>query len=290
MIIISYVKRVIGNFAYELLKRFGPDKIYLGFVYKTRFGYWPSFKHPKTFNEKIQCLKLYDHNPLYTVCADKYLVRNYVKDKIGEQYLVKLYHVFKSPEDIDLSILPDKFVLKLNTGSKGNIICHDKSVINEAEIKEFFREFYNQEFYKRYREYHYKNIRKTIICEQLLVNDNGQPLFDYKFFCFNGEPYIIMVELGESFGGKRNIYNVDWSRHRGYITNPQDYEYEVPQPDNYEEMLDVVRALSAGFKHVRVDLYLVNGLIYFGELTFTSAGGFLPFSDYEFDLEMGEKF
>lgn len=284
------IKNVIAGLVMGYLRQFGPDKAYLSLIHWMRFRRWPSYTHPKTFNEKLQCVKLYDRNPLFTICADKYLVRDFVKERVGEKYLVKLYAVFDTPEDLTLNNLPTKFALKVNTGSKGNILCHDKEKLNLEEAKQLFKDAYKLEFYKRYREYHYRDIKKKIICEELLENTDGTPLFDWKFFCFNGEPYILMVELGEKYEGRRNIYNMDWTRHDGCITNPQDFEYEVPRPDNFDEMLNVVRKLAAGFNHVRVDLYYVNKNIYFGELTFTSAGGFLPFSSYEFDLEMGNQF
>lgn len=288
--IILSIKNVIGDFITWLLKHFAPAKMYLSWIYWLSFHYFPDFKHPKTFNEKIQCLKLYDHNPLYTLCADKLLVRDYVKDKIGQKYLIKLLAVFEKPEDISLSQLPDKFAMKLNTGSSCNIICKDKSSLVEEEVIRKFTKWYKLKFYKRFKEIHYKPIKKRIICEELLENANGEPIFDWKFFCFNGEPYILMVDMGEAMNGCRNIYNMDWTRHTGYITHPQNYDYEVKKPDNFEEMLAVVRKLAADFYEVRVDLYLVNGTIYFGELTFTSGGGFLPFSNYEFDLELGKLF
>lgn len=280
------IKSFVFDKLLSLLKKLGCKKAYLALIYKSRFKYFPSFKHPKTFNEKLQCLKLYDHNPLYTICADKLLVRDYVKEKIGDGYLIPLLAVFNTPDDINLEQLPQEFAMKLNTGSSCNIICKNKKELNEAEVKEKFKAWYEFEFYKRYLEVHYKPIVKKIICEELLKNDSGLPIFDWKFFCFNGEPYILMVDMGEY----RNIYNMDWSRHSGYITHPQNYNYEVEKPDDFEEMLSIVRKLAADFYEVRVDLYLVNGKIYFGELTFTSGGGFLPFSSHEFDLEMGNQF
>lgn len=284
------IKNIIGDFITWVLKNFAPSKIYLSWIYWLSFHYFPNFKNPKTFNEKLQCIKLYDHNPLYTKCADKLLVRDYVREKIGDKYLINLMAVFERPEDIDLDLLPDKFAMKLNTGSSCNIICKDKSKLIETDIKKQFTKWYKFKFYKRYKEVHYKPIVKRIICEELLENHNGDPIFDWKFFCFNGEPYILMVDMGESHSGCRNIYNMDWTRHPGYITHPQDYNFEVEKPSKFDEMIDVVRKLAADFYEVRVDLYLVNNVIYFGELTFTSGGGFLPFSSYEFDLEMGKQF
>lgn len=284
------IKKYISQLILFSLKVMGFRKAYLSVIYKLRFGYYPSFSHPKTFNEKIQCLKLYDHNPLYTLCADKLLVRDYVKEKIGEDHLIPLLAVFNKPDDIDFGILPKQFAMKLNTGSSCNIICTDKNKLNEGEVKQKFKEWYKFEFYKRYMEVHYKPIIKKIICEELLRNSSGLPIFDWKFFCFNGEPYILMVDMGEAMDSCRNIYNMDWTRHSGYITHPQDYNYEIEKPENFDEMLALVRKLAADFYEVRVDLYLVDGIIFFGELTFTSGGGYLPFSSYEFDLEMGKQF
>lgn len=286
----SKIKGCIFDGILFILRNFAPSSIYLRFIFYRILGYKLDLKNPKTFNEKIQWIKLKDHNPLYTFCADKYKVREFVKEKIGVEYLINLIKVYSLPKEINLSDLPNEFVLKLNTGSSCNIICKDKNELNEKIVKEQFTTWMRDDFfYKRYKEFHYKGIDKKIICEELLKNQNGEPLFDYKFYCFNGEPYIIMVELGATYSMHRNIYNPDWSRHSGFITNPQD-DYEVQKPVKLKEMLDLSRKLSNGFKEVRVDFYYVDNHIYFGELTFTSGAGFSKFSSYEFDLELGNQF
>lgn len=287
---ISKVKDVTFDGVLFLLRTFAPSSIYLKFIFKRFLGYPLNLNNPKTFNEKIQWIKLYDKNPLYTLYADKYRVREYVKKTIGDKYLVKLVKVYSCPSEIKLSDLPNAFAMKLNTGSSCNLICKDKNKLVESDVKRKFTLWMNDNsYYKRYKEYHYKGIEKKIICEELLANNDGSPLFDYKFYCFNGEPYIIMVELGETFSMHRNIYNIDWTRHQGYITNPQD-EYEVEKPVKLDEMIELARKLSHNFKEVRVDFYYVNGSIYFGELTFTSGAGFSKFSSYDFDLELGQQF
>ena len=287
---LNVLKNIIFDGVLLLLRNFAPSSVYLSFIFPRILGYRLDLQNPKTFNEKIQWIKLKDKNPLYTLCADKYKVRDFVKARIGSVYLIKLIAVYNSPNEISLAELPDKFALKLNTGSSCNLICMNKSLLNEESVKKKFKKWMNNNsFYKRYKEFHYKNIEKKIICEELLENSNGQPLFDYKFYCFNGEPYIIMVEMGEAFNMHRNIYNLDWTRHSGYITNEQD-SFDVNKPEKLDEMIDLARKLAKGFKEVRVDFYYVNKQIYFGELTFTPAAGFSTFSSYEFDLELGEMF
>lgn len=286
----SRIKNALFDGVLFVLRTFAPSSLYLKFIFPRILGYKLDLDNPKTFNEKIQWIKLNDRNPLYTICADKYKVRAFVEEKIGVQYLINLLKVYNNPKEIDFSELPSQFAIKLNTGSSCNIICKDKYQLDENEVRTQFQKWMkDNSFFKRYKEIHYKGIEKKIICEELLKNTDGTPLFDYKFYCFNGEPYIIMVELGSEYSMHRNIYNIDWSRHPGYITNPQD-EYEVKKPEKLDEMIDLARKLSHGFKEVRVDFYYVNNNIYFGELTFTSGAGFSKFSSYEFDLELGQQF
>lgn len=280
----------IKNLGYEILiNRFMrycmPDSVYLKYVFKRQLGYKLNLNNPQTFSEKIQWIKLNDHNPLYTFCADKVLVRKYVKDKIGSEYLIPIVGIYDKVDDIEWSCMPNSFVLKLNTGSGYNYICHDKEYLDIDDVKNKFNKWTKEKFYKRHKEYHYKNIEKKILCECLLEDEN---LFDYKVFCFDGSPYIIMVELGENFQNHRNIYYTDWTRHEGWITFPQD-NIDIPQPVCLDELLNCARLLSKGFREVRVDFYIVKNKIYFGEMTFTSGAGFSVFSSYEFDLEMGQK-
>ena len=272
----------------KLFRNYAPDKFYLNFLYKRKYGYSIDWNNPKTFNEKLQWMKIYDHNPMYTVCADKVQVRKYVEDTIGKDYLIPLVGIYDNPEEIDVNILPTKFVLKLNTGAAYNIVCTDKNKITKNEIVNNYNKWMKEKFYLRYREYHYKPIVKKIVCEQFLENADGTPLFDYKVFCFDGEPYLIMVMLGEKYDNHRNLYNINWTRHSGYITAEQD-DFEVPEPMNLEEMLMCARKLSRGFKEVRVDFYIVNNKLYFGEMTFFSGAGFSQFSSYNFDLELGNR-
>lgn len=290
MMIYNKTKNIVYDAILFFLRTFTPSSTYLNFIFPRILGYKLNLHNPKTFNEKIQWLKLNDHNPLYTLYADKYCVREFVKSRIGEQYLITLLAVYNKPDEISLNELPSEFAIKLNTGSSCNIICKDKSMLNEKELKRKFSKWMKSNIhYKRYKEIHYKDIPKKIICEELLKNDNDTPLFDYKFYCFNGKPYLIMVELGEKYNMHRNIYYTDWTRHLGYITNPQD-DIELEKPRKLDVMLELATKLSEGFKEVRVDFYYVNDKIYFGEMTFTSGAGFSKFSSYEFDMELGKQF
>ncbi len=263
-----------------------PDSVYLKYKFKRQLGYSLNLKNPKTFSEKIQWIKLNDHNPLYTKYSDKVAVRDYVREKIGDAYLIPLIGVYNNPKEIEWESLPDKFVLKLNTGSGYNFICMNKKNIDIIEVEKMFTLWMKERFYQRHKEYHYRDIEKKILCEEYLEDDN---LFDYKVFCFNGKPYIIMVEMGEKYNNHRNIYYPDWTRHNGWITYQQD-SFEIPKPNCLREMLEKAEILAAGFKEVRVDFYIVKDQLYFGEMTFTSGAGFSVFSPYDFDLEMGNQF
>lgn len=263
-----------------------PDSVYLKYKFKRQLGYPLNLKNPKTFSEKIQWIKLNDHNPLYTTCSDKVAVREFVQNKIGKTYLIPIIGVYNNTREIDWGKLPDKFVLKLNTGSGYNLICKNKGNLDTKEVDKLFDAWMKEKFYQRHKEYHYRDIEKKILCEEYLEDET---LFDYKVFCFNGKPYIIMVEMGKQYSNHRNIYNPDWTRHEGWITFPQD-SFDIPKPECLQEMLDVASILSEGFKEVRVDFYIVKNKLYFGEMTFTSGAGFSVFSTYDFDLELGNQF
>lgn len=291
MELIRKAYRVIKEIGYSILingimKHCLPDTVYLKYYFRRQLGYSLNLKNPKTFSEKIQWIKLYDHNPLYTLCSDKAAVREVVGKKIGDQYLIPIIGIYQSVRDIDWEKLPEKFVLKMNTGSGYNFICRNKSDYCYEDIVTLFEKWYKEKFYQRHKEYHYKNIKKKIVCESLLEDTS---LFDYKVFCFYGIPYLIMVEMGEKYQNHRNLYYPTWERHTGWITKHQD-EFDIPRPSCLGEMLEKASILAEGFKEVRVDFYIVKGQLYFGEMTFTSGAGFSTFSSYDFDLEMGSQF
>lgn len=228
--------------------------------------------NPKTFNEKIQWLKLYDSTPMKTKLADKYLVREWVKETVGEKYLVKLLGVWDRFDDIDFTTLPDRFVLKANHASGWNIIVRDKASFNYIDAKKKFDLWMSRVYGYEGLELHYTNIPRKIIAEEYIAGLDGD-IFDYRFFCFNGEPKFLWVDVksGTPYH-ERNIYDVDWNL-LDYKVNYGNISDDVSKPENYSEMLDMARIMCKGFSFVRIDLYNIDGRIYFGEMTFTPQSG-----------------
>lgn len=237
-------------------------------------GYPLNIEEPATFNEKIQWLKLYDSTPIKTRLADKYLVRDWVKEKIGEQYLVPLLGVWDSFAEIDFESLPEQYVLKCVHGSGMNVIVRKEKPLDKKNAKkkiDYWMRFYYG--IGPMQEWHYRDIPHRIIAEQYMENISGD-LFDYKFYCFNGEPKYIQVIKGRNNDSQMAFYDLDWKdagfSHMYFGAMKQPAE----RPKQLEKAIELVRILSSGFSFVRVDLYLVgDNDIYFGEMTFTPASG-----------------
>lgn len=264
------------------------EKYILKKQFKWATGYKLNLDNPKSFNEKIQWLKLNYKNPLLTKCADKYAVREYVKEKIGEEYLIPLLGVWDSPDDIDFDALPNQFVLKVNWGSGQNIIVKDKSKLNIEEAKEKLRKWVKKEsnHYYDFLEWAYKDIQPKITCEKYIEQMDGK-LIDYKFFCNWGEPKFLFLGIDRYIDTKFNFYDLDWNllpvkNHYKVSTTP------IPKPKNYDKMLELSKKLSADFPFVRVDLFEIDEKIYFGELTFYHFNGTEPFEPVKWDYKFGD--
>lgn len=252
-------------------------------------GYFPKrpdFAKPKTFNEKIIHLKNYCKHPNAQLYTDKFLVRNFVSSAIGSQYLIPLIGVYKKASEIDFSALPEKFVLKANHGSGWNIICKDKSKLNIPNTIKLLNKWLGINYYDMGRDYTYKTIEPKIVAEILMETKNGGDLKDYKIFCFNGEPIYIQVDVDRSTNHTRAFFDLKWNR-MPFTTLYPFFEGSIDPPECLEEMIQVARKLSMGFIFLRVDLYEVNGKVYFGEMTFHHGGGFEPFIPAEYDAILG---
>lgn len=265
-----------------------PDKICLSISFKAYQGYFLDFDNPTTFNEKLQWLKLYDRNPIYTKLSDKFLVRDYIADKIGGKYLIPLLGVWNSPNEIDYRTLPEQFVLKCNHDSGSVVICTDKSKLDIAETNSKLLKGLHTDYYLKSREYNYKDIPRKIIAERLMHNNNNDELTDYKFFCFDGIPRFIQVDTGRFTNHVRNFYDTSWNFIDVRYGCKNSIVDVLPEPERLEEMLRLAHVLSEGFPHVRVDFYISNGEIYFGELTFHHGGGFMKLDPFEYDIEWGK--
>lgn len=276
------------------LKRFClnliPDKTYLKLKYKHKMGKKLDLENPQTFNEKMQWLKLYDRNPLYTKLVDKYEVREYIKEKIGEEYLIPLLGVYDNFDDIDFAKLPNQFVIKCTHDSGGLVVCRDKQKLDLKKAKVKINKCLKNNFYYYNREWPYKNVKPRIIIEKYMEDTNSKELVDYKFFCFNGQPKFIYVSEGleNHETAKISFVNMEFEREKFKRTDYKDFETIPSRPKNFEEMKEISKILSHDVRFLRVDLYEINGKVYFGELTFTPCAGFLPFEPKEYDKIIGE--
>ena len=284
-IMLSENKKHTENFKYLGRYRLDLENFYKKIMHKPL-----NLNNPQTFNEKIQWLKLYDSTPIKTQLADKYLVRDWVKEKIGEKYLIPLLGVYDKFEDIDFYKLPKQFVIKCNHGCGFNIIVKDKSKLNLADTKEKLDKWLNTNFAFQYGyELHYRDIKPKIIIEQYIENkgSNGD-LYDYKFWCFNGKvKYIQFLSERNLDGLKMAFYDRNWIKQHFVYSYPLD-EKIIKKPNNLKEMIQLAETLSKDFNHVRVDFYrLDNGHIYFGEMTFTSASGLCKWNDEKINKYFG---
>jgi hypothetical protein len=267
---------------------FIPDSIYLKIQYRLRCKKRLNINSPKTFNEKIQWLKLYDRKPEYTQMVDKYEVRKYIADKIGEEYLIPLLGIWDKPDNINFEKLPKQFVLKCTHDSGGIIICKDNEILDIKKVKEKLNRLLKRNYYYGGREYPYKNIKARIIAEKYMVDESGVELKDYKIQCFNGEPKIIQVDFNRfSEQHQRNFYSIDWVYQPFSLLYPTYPEKIIPRPQSLDLMLSLAQELSQSIPYVRVDLYSIEKKIYFGELTFHHGSGYEKFDPPEWNTILG---
>lgn len=284
----------------NILNRFGtwlPDKLFLKVKFYLSMGYNLNLKNPKTFQEKIQWLKLYYRRPEFTQMVDKLAVKDYVSKLIGEQYIIPILGIWEKPEDIDYNSLPEKFVLKTTHGGGGSgvIVCRDKSKLDIYTTKEKLQKSLHSDIYKKYREWPYKNVQRRIIAEHFLENSGKADLIDYKIFCFHGEPRYIQVIQDRKSEETIDFFDMEWNHMEFIGLNPigpnpkaQNATIRPEKPVNLEEMIDIARKLSEGIVFVRVDLYNINSKIYFGELTFYPASGIGKITPKEWSLKLGD--
>ncbi|RBP42239.1 ATP-grasp fold amidoligase family protein [Garciella nitratireducens] len=265
-----------------------PDSLYLKIKYRLIIGKKLNLKKAQTFNEKLQWLKLYDRNPLYTKLVDKYEVRKHIAETIGEEHLIPLLGIYDSFEEINFDDLPNQFVLKPNHTSGDIYICKDKSKINYVELKKKVDSWLKRNYYWIHREWPYKNIKPRIICEKYMVDESGMELKDYKFMCFNGEVKCLFVCLNRNSQEGLNVdfYDMGW--------NPMPFERHykrsgklISKPKTFDKMVHFSKILSRNIPFVRVDFYEVNGHLYFGELTFYPGSGFEEFTPEKYDYILG---
>lgn len=282
-----YIPQKIWN-KYRIIRnnRFS-DKELIQIKYKEFLSKNVNFENPKLFTEKIQWLKLNDRRVIYTLCADKYLVRNYVEEKIGSNYLIPLFFMTENYKNINQKELPDyPTIIKTTHDSGGTFIIQDKKTYDFKILQKKLAQRLKNNFYYLNREWEYKNVKPRIIVEKLLKDDSGnKQLNDYKIHCFHGKPMFIQTIFDRGVETKEDWYDTDWNLLDVYYFSP--FKKNVEKPKLLEELLSVAEKLSQEFVYVRVDLYISNNQIYFGELTFRPYGGFMKFVPESFDIELG---
>lgn len=286
----AHLKRKNNIKRIEEIKRLPFEKqlLILEDMYEKRIGHKLDWNNLQTYTEKMQWEKVYHQDPLKVKLADKYAVRDWVADKIGDQYLIPLLGVYKSFDEIDFSKLPNQFVIKTNHGSGTNYIVKDKKSFNKKRARLMFKDWMATDYaYNTGFELHYSKIERRIIIEKYLVTPQNE-LQDYKFLCFDGEPKFCWVDMGRYSNHTRNVYNLEWQLQPWNQECYGIYKEPIPCPTNFDKMIDVAQMLSKGFAHVRVDLYNVEGNIYFGEMTFTNGSGLDRIIPEEYDKILGD--
>lgn len=265
------------------------DEKYLKLVYKSKMKRELNLDDPKTFNEKLQWLKLYDRKPEYTKMVDKYEAKLYVAERIGEEHIIKNYGVWDSFDDIDFDKLPDKFVLKCTHDCGGLVICRDKSKLDKEAARKKINKSLKVNYFYSGREWPYKDVKPRIIAEEYMEDERTGELPDYKFFCFDGEVKAMFIATERQKGGevKFDFFDSEFN-HLDFRQGHPNASVCPRKPERFDEMKKLAEKLSAGIPQLRVDFYEVNGRIYFGELTFYHFTGMVPFEPAEWDKTFGD--
>lgn len=267
-----------------------PDAIYLKILYRLSMGERCNLKNPVKYNEKLQWLKLHDRKPEYARMVDKYEVRGYIAETIGEEYLIPCYGVYNSFEEIDFSKLPEQFVLKCTHDSGSVEICKDRNTFDIEKAGERLTEALNKNYYNTYREWPYKSVKPRIIAEKFMVDESVDDLRDYKVMCFNGEAKLIEVHenrFARERGYTQTFYDREWNKfniaQKGFTPTGEKRE----KPPKLNEMLELSEKIAKDMYHARIDWYSIGDKLYFGEITFYDGSGFAKFDKEEDDIFLG---
>lgn len=286
-------RRILGkalalNISSSGLSHIIPDKLYVKLQYWLYFAKKLNLKNPKTFNEKLQWIKLYDRRDIYTQMVDKYTAKQYVSTHIGDEYVIPTYKVWDTIEEINFDELPNQFVMKCTHDSGSIVICRDKQALDKNSAIEKMRKGIATDSFYYGREWPYKNVKPRIIVEKLLIDTEYNDLRDYKFFCFNGKVKCFKVDFGRYVEHRANYYDPDFNLlpfgENECLPNP---EVSIDRPQNFDVMIELAEKLANGTSFLRVDFYNVGGQIYFGEMTFFPASGFGTFTSDDWDENLG---
>ena len=268
-----------------------PDKLYLKMIHRLELGRKLDLKNPKTYNDKLQWLKLYCHRPEFTMMADKVAVKPFVASRIGAEYVAPLLGVWDRVEEIDWESLPQKFVLKTNHdgGNFGVVICRDKDSFDREKAEKRLKASLRRNTYLLGREWPYKNIPRKVFAEEYIEDKGREELLDYKFYCFDGKVRIVFIASGRQSQKEVCIdyYDADGNHIDGLRQSHPNAPVPPEKPVHFDLMKSLAENLSEGIPHVRVDFFEANGNVYFSELTFFPYGGWALFHPEKYDLELG---
>lgn len=266
------------------------DKFYLELLYELKLDKKLNLENPQTFNEKLQWLKLNDRKDIYTTMVDKYEVKKYVADSIGEEYIIPTLGIFDKWEEINFDELPNQFVIKCTHDSGGIAICKDKKNFDYKNAKKKINKSLKNNYYYSNREWPYKNVKPRIIIEKYMEDENDKELRDYKLYCFDGNvkaTLLVTNRMSETQESCFDYFDENFN-HLDIVNHWHPNSKILPhKPKNYEKMVELACKLSKNIPHVRVDFYEVNNQVFFGELTFFAMGGFLILSPDDWELEWG---
>lgn len=273
----------------KLIRLLTPDSWFLFFRFKDHLGYYPNLNHPRTFNEKLQWLKLHNRNREYSIMVDKYNVRDYIASTIGEEYLIPLVGgPWKCFDKVDFDSLPSKFVLKCTHDSASVVICTEKDSFDRKSAQIKIEQALNNNYYYLAREWPYKKVIPQIIAERFMEDEENRDLRDYKFFCFDGHVEYFKIDINRFTNHRANYYDRNGILQPFYEEScPNDPDASITLPSNIHEMIVLAEILAKNIPFVRIDFYDINGKIYFGEITLFPAGGFGKIIPEEYDLKLG---
>lgn len=277
----------VGWLLYRVCPNLMSERFYLEMNYLFTKREHLNLDHPKTFNEKLQWLKIYDRNPLYTLLVDKYRVKEWVAHTIGPEYVIPLLVKYDSPEEIDLNKLPNQFVLKCNHDSGSVIICKDKSSFDLSIAKKKLANCLARDTSSYFGEWAYRNVPRCIIAEPYMQDRDHDDLMDYKFFCFDGIPRVMYMSRDHAAQATTDFFDMDFN-HLPIRMQAPPSKVLPEKPDRFELMKRLAAELSKGIPQVRVDFYVINDRVYFGEMTFYHCGGMITVQPEEWNLKMGD--
>lgn len=285
---ITNPSRIVVSKKLDKITRYLPAQIYLKCAYRAYFNKSLDLKNPKTYTEKLQWLKLYDHKPIYTTMVDKYEVKKFVSKRIGEEYIIETLGVWENFKEITFDELPEQFVLKCTHDSAGLVICKDKKTFDKNAAEKKLNACLKRNFYYAGREWPYKNVKPRIIAEKYMEDSEYKELRDYKFFTFAGIPKVLYITQGRGAGQETtaDFFDMDF-KHLPFVIDHSTAEVSPKPPVNFELMKTLAEKLSSGTPQLRVDFYEVDGKVYFGELTFFHCSGFNAFHPASWDEKFG---